>query len=477
MYGLGTILIQSSGFILLPLYTRYLEPADFGLVEILERTASFISVAVLANGIATAAFSYYCQANDAKQQATVSSTVTLATILGMLAGFAMSLCFSKQLGAFLTIEDSRLVVLGIAASLCGLLPGIQLALMQAKTQSGRFVLASLGITCARVGLILLAVAYFHLGIWGVLIGTIIANLGIGIVLFAWETIEAGFHPSGKTLGEILRFAWPFAPTGILSFFLFNTDRFFLLKTVGASELGVYALASKIGVLVGSLAFTPFFKVWSAHLYKVFARENAAIEVGRAYTGLLFPFVFFGLAVCLFQTEVVYLLGTEDYYGAVPLIPLTILANFFLTAQILLDGAFYYKQKTTAKIYITLIATAFHILVCATLIPSYKVLGACIAVVASMIVLAGTTLLFSQRVAYVKIEWNRLIVMLGSAAIFCLVNLFLPWGLFSSTVRLFVLCLWPAMLFYLGFLTDYELESLGHLRRDVVRLYQQWRHSK
>ncbi len=461
----------------MPLYTRYLKPSDFGLVEIIERTASFISIAVLANGIATAAFSYYCQANDAKQQATVSSTVTFATIVGMLAGFVVSLCFSKQLGAFLTIEDSRLVVLGIASSLCWLLPGIQLTLMQAKTQSARFVLASMGITFARVGLILLAVAYFQLGIWGVLIGTLVANLGFGIALFVLEIAETGFHPRGKTLGEILRFAWPFAPTGILSFFLFNTDRFFLLKTVGTSELGVYALASKIGVLVGALAFTPLFKVWSAHLYKVFASPNAAFEVGRAYTGLLFPFTFIGLAVCLFQTEVVYLLGTEGYYGAAPLIPLTILANFFLTAQILLDGAFYYKQKTTAKIFITSIATALHILFCATLIPSYEVLGACIAVVASMVVLAVTTLLFSQRVAYVKIEWNRLIVMLGSAAIFCLVNLFLSWGLFSSTVRLIVLCLWPAMLFYFGFFAAAELESIGHLKRDIDRLYRQWRHSK
>ena len=53
---------------LLPLYTRYLTPGDYGILEILSRTGQFIGIVLMANGISTATFAFYCQAKSVEQR-------------------------------------------------------------------------------------------------------------------------------------------------------------------------------------------------------------------------------------------------------------------------------------------------------------------------------------------------------------------------------------------------------------------------
>ena len=38
IYGLGTILSKSVGFLMIPIYTHYFVPADYGVLELLDLT-------------------------------------------------------------------------------------------------------------------------------------------------------------------------------------------------------------------------------------------------------------------------------------------------------------------------------------------------------------------------------------------------------------------------------------------------------
>ncbi|MFX0142190.1 MAG: lipopolysaccharide biosynthesis protein, partial [Candidatus Hodarchaeota archaeon] len=44
VYSIGNLLSKAIGFFLIPLYTRYLTPADYGVLELLELTSSIISL-------------------------------------------------------------------------------------------------------------------------------------------------------------------------------------------------------------------------------------------------------------------------------------------------------------------------------------------------------------------------------------------------------------------------------------------------
>src|SRR5262249_22153643 len=51
IYGAANVLLQAAGLVLLPLYTRFLTPSDFGVLEILGRAGEVFLTCLLVSGI------------------------------------------------------------------------------------------------------------------------------------------------------------------------------------------------------------------------------------------------------------------------------------------------------------------------------------------------------------------------------------------------------------------------------------------
>lgn len=449
VYGFGSLLLQASGIVLLPLYTRYLAPADFGILEILERTGSILIVLLMANGISGAAFSFFCQARDNRDRARIVATVSVVIWLGILIGLVAILAGAQPLSGYLGIDDPRLTVLGLTASLGQLLPMLPMAFMQARVQSVAFIVASLMTMVFRVALVVLAVTWGGWGVWGVLGGTLVASIVSGLVLTAWEFSQWGFHPDLSKLVPIVRFAWPFMPGGLCAFVIFSGDRFFLLQHGGPDEVGVYALGSRLAGVVSTVAFVPLFKVWSAWLYQVYRRPDGPRAVGRMITRLLAPYVFVGVGVCLFQREIVLILGTAAYAGASYVIGPLIAARFFISAQVLMDGAFYVYRRTGLKLGITLFTTAVILMLYVLLIPRYQAMGAALAALGAFFVYAAATHLVSQRVFRVEYEYGRVATMLASGVAVVLMAGRLDLGIMNLPAKLALWVAWPVMLWTVG----------------------------
>ena len=73
IYGLSNILNRIVSFILLPVYTHYLTPADYGLMDLLYFTTAFIGM-VLEMGINSAVSRFYFESEDQKKRNLIIST-------------------------------------------------------------------------------------------------------------------------------------------------------------------------------------------------------------------------------------------------------------------------------------------------------------------------------------------------------------------------------------------------------------------
>src|SRR4029078_13616733 len=63
IYGLGSIVARVLGVLLLPLYTRYLSPSDYGLIETLIALSAVLT-ALVAQGMKSAFFPFYFDSAD-----------------------------------------------------------------------------------------------------------------------------------------------------------------------------------------------------------------------------------------------------------------------------------------------------------------------------------------------------------------------------------------------------------------------------
>ena len=338
VYGIGTLLLQAASVVLLPLYTRYLTTADFGILEILTRSGEVLVVVLLGNGINVAAFTFVCRAKTSDERAGVSAAIALVIWLGMALGLLLTVFASGLVGRMIGIQSRSLVVVGLAASISQLLPLLPLTMAQARVESVTYMAISIVTVLFRIAIVLFAVIYLRLGLWGVFGGTLVSSLIVGVVVTIREFRGRGFHPDLSQIPDILRFSWPFVPAGLCGFILNNGDRYFLLEYNGPAVVGVYSLGYRIATIVGMVAFAPLLKVWSAWLYRVYPRDDAAVAVGKAFTRIMLPYLFIGVGACLFTRDVILLFGTEAYVKSAAIVPPIVLAYGLIAAQAVMESA-------------------------------------------------------------------------------------------------------------------------------------------
>src|SRR5438552_12580239 len=73
IYGLGSIAARIIGVLLLPLYTRYLSPSDYGLIETLVALSAVLT-ALVAQGMKSAFFRFYFDSAEPERRRLVVRT-------------------------------------------------------------------------------------------------------------------------------------------------------------------------------------------------------------------------------------------------------------------------------------------------------------------------------------------------------------------------------------------------------------------
>src|SRR5688500_1303604 len=90
VYGFGSLVSRFIAVLLLPVYTRYLSPADYGLIETLIALSAVLTV-LLAAGVKSAFFRFYFDDEDKRRVIRTSFWFTMASgTAGLLAGLAFA---------------------------------------------------------------------------------------------------------------------------------------------------------------------------------------------------------------------------------------------------------------------------------------------------------------------------------------------------------------------------------------------------
>jgi len=473
IYGLGSIAMQATSAVLLPLYTHYLSPADYGVLEILERTGQIISLLLLGNGIQMATFSFYCQAGTEEERQRTFSSIAMV-LYGILAiGGVGTFFLAPSLASWLKIESSCLVLLGIVVVLLQGAWTFPMALMQARVDSIPFVIANLLQAVTRMGLIIVAVVVFGLGLWGVL-GASVLCLGLFVVVLTIREAVRGLRrPDPKIAGDIVRFALPLLPAGLFGLVLTSADRFFLLRYATPGDVGTYSLGFKLANVIPMLAIMPLWKVWTAKLYDYFTEPGATRIVGRVITRIMGVCTFIGLGVCIFGVDLVALLATREYASAAQVIPIITVVTILQTSSRLFDGSLWAMRQTRWKPLINALSATFAAGLLFWLVPHFGSIGAAVALAVASLIHAYATFFITQRVFFVSYEWSNIGIGIGSAVVFCFASSWIGVGPVSFLLRGVLWLGWPVLLWYLGIINVEEkawlIQQFSKARRYASKL--------
>lgn len=478
IYGLASLLVQAGGFVLLPLYTRYLTPADYGVLEVLSRMAETVGTCLMFGGLRQAMFTFYQQSPDEADRRRVVATMfgLLGTTILFGGGLVLTLAepLSGLLNQFMHAGaapiNSGLLRLALLAILLEPLSQVPLTLLQARVESMRFVIVNVSQFLLRIALCVLFVKYLHGGVAGALASSVVIGTLFGFLLCFSELIRSCGRPDVAKLRVLLRFALPLVPGGLCFFVLHHGDRFFLLRYCDMQDVGTYSLGYKLALAVGTFSLSPLFMVWSSQMYQAAEGDNAPEVFGTAITRILAVYLLAALALALFQDEVVRLLGGAAYARASSVVAPVLLACFFQSAASLMDAGLYVRHRTELKLGITLATTAVMLLMYSLLIPTYGSMGAALATLIGFAFLAVCTWGVSRHVFPIRYEWSRLAALLSLAIALWLVSRFLPVAWWVWPVKAFLWLLGPVVVWRTGLVTVVEKEQLRALTGAAKRAF-------
>ena len=457
IYGLGGIVSRLLAVFLLPLYTRYLDRADFGAVGMIVAMTAVL-VTVLRLGISSAFFRFYFDSQEPAQRRLVVRTsfwFTMASAtLGLVAGVALAAPLAEVLG----VDDANLVRAGFVAVWAQMNYEQLTALFRVEERSTAYVLASLANIAVTVGATVLLVVALEKGAIGVIVGSFTGTLVVYLALLAVHREQLGLQFSRPLLREMNRFGIPLVPAALALILVNFSDRFFLVHLDGLAEVGLY----EIGVRIASamvLLLTAFRLAWPAFAYSIEDDDEAKQTYSFVLTYLVLIASWLALALGLLAPWLVRLLTQPQFYAGQRVVPLLAFGVVAYAAYIVMAIGVGRAKRTQFNWAITGVAAALNVALNLILIPPYGMMGAAVATVAAYVVMFLAMTWYAQRVFPVAYQWRRVLTAAGAAVALLLLGKGVGGGLAAA---LALVAVYPLTLLVLGFYLPAERTYLRRL---------------
>ncbi len=453
VYALASLAAKTLGFFLLPLYTRFLTPADYGAIALAETLAAVLATCFslgLEPGMRRLYFQY--EADPGRLGSYLSSVLRFAAASAVVL-FAIAFLFGPGL---LRLLDPRLAVpfypyAALAIGAAGLAQVIQyrLGLYQAEERPRSYALLALSSTLLTAVAAITLVVFVRWGALGMLLGKLIAAALVAVLAVFLLRRWLKFPAQWRYVRETLPLALPLVPHNLMALGLVAADRFILEHYRSLDEVGLYSLAYTFGMAMYLVA-SSIAQAWQTIFFDVARRgEQSRATLGRLSSGLaifLVSVAVFGTLIAQDFTRVL-----DPRYGAVGgLIP-WIIAGYLLHAWFgLFHLAAWQGKRTKFILFASALACAANIALNLWWIPHWGMYGAAYATAAAYALEALLMYFYGQRVyrlgyragrmtaalavfaaalAVSQVSWRasvRPLLMLGAFAI-CLAVLWLLGG--------------------------------------------------
>jgi len=376
IYLFGDILRYSVSLIMLPIYTRYLTPEDYGIVELLSMLIDITAI-IFGARVAQAVFRYYCMTDDAhSRKSIIASALLLGAIFDGLGAIVISL-LSTPLAIAIFSDASFSEYIFLYAVTLFLLPFIEIPLahIRAEQRPWLFLSYSAMKLCIQVSLNIYFVVYMEMHVQGVVYSAVISSAIMAAFLVGYSLPRCGMSASLKTARKLFSFSIPLKLATLGSFYLTFGDRYILNIFSDLSEVGIYSLGYKFGFIFTLIAWTPFEKLWDSEKYHTYEKANAKQIYQKTFLYISSILIFAGLCISLFTKDLLFIMSDPSFHDAYKIVPIIIMAYIFQAWMKFCDLGILLKKKTMQIAQAEMLAAAVITVAYFTLIPSFGMLGA------------------------------------------------------------------------------------------------------
>ncbi len=469
-YTAASIVSKLIAVALLPLYTRFLTTADYGVAEVLFAAVVAASI-VIRFGVIEAVLRFYYKSGEDPGAAVASSFAALFWF--STAAALIALPFAEPISEALLVRPAPdLARIAIGGLWVATLHEYLLTLFRLEERAKAFFTVTIANVLAAIALTVVLVVGEDEGARGLLLGSYVSGAAFVLGLIFVHRRRLSLLIDRALLRRMLRFGLPTMPAELSLYALNFADRIIIFRMLGAAEAGLYAVAVKFAQAVNVLV-RGFQLAWPPLAYSI--RDDG--EARRLYAAVVTWFVagcaFVVVGIWLLARWIARALAAPEFfesYEAVGLISAAVTLYALYMVQLVILGR---TGRTEFNLPATLAALVVNVVLNLILVPPLGIVGAGLALVASYLVVVALMYVFTQRLFPVPYEWLRLLrILLVSAALVGLGELLLPTdGFVGLAARVALWLIYPAVLLLTGFFSAEERRWLSRLRHPGALLDQ------
>jgi O-antigen/teichoic acid export membrane protein len=391
-------------FLLVPIYTRLLDPVRYGALELI-LTAGLLVNMIVALEVGQGLAREWAEQPDEAQRRRLASTTLTFTLLAHAGFLGMALTVASPIAemllgspAFEAELRAGLIFIAVNAVFLQLQNQFRWDL---RSRSYAAVSVLYGVLTVVLGA---GLGRLH-GLQGVLYGQALAAglcCAVSVVLLRGQIRLA---IDTRQLARMLRFSLPLVPSGVAVFASFYVNRLILAALASLAQVGVLGVGQRVAGLTTLLivglqgALTPL-------VYRHHHEPGVPAQLARIFEGFVAIAMLCCLLLSVFGRELMGWLAPPEFASAAALLPWLAPAALLSQMYIFAPGIAI-ARKTTWQLVLTGISALLAVVLNLLLIPQWGAWGAAVASCAAAAVFLVLWVGASQRVYALPLRWSAL----------------------------------------------------------------------
>ncbi len=421
IYMVSNIIQRFLAFLLLPLYTRFLTPGDYGIVAVVSSLVITLEILFMFSlGGAVTKFYFDLRDDPAELKKFYGTVFSFLFMVSVILSAVSLLWGPVFLAPFLDeIPFDPYMAVAIGGLFFFPVYDLYLNVLQTEERTVEFSIATISCFVLKTILSIIFVVGMKKGAIGPIAAESICNFLFFAVAFIRMKDRITFTIDWKHLKTSLAYSIPLLPHTLVTQIKHIADKLFLNSMIGTAAAGIYNIGFQIGNLTAVIAMAINRAYIPVFMESMKSKEAQSLEkLNKLASFLVFFYCTFSFLLSIFSRELLIVLTTEKYYQAyliVPFIAFSFAARgiYFLFVNTL----FFYEKKTKLVAVISIFTALLNIALNYSFIQIFSITGAAAATMTSQIAATIFTAYIAHKYSMISWEYVKYAVVFALSITF------------------------------------------------------------
>lgn len=390
LYTVGEVVPRIISFLMMPIFTRYLAPADYGILSYTNSVIAFIYVfCTLSLNTYVLRFFFDCKSEEEEKKLLGNIFVFIALVNLVV------LVFLNITGAKI-VDNAHIAVawkpyfrLAVLNNFLESFSIIPLVYYRVRQNAKLFVGISVGRCILQYAVTFIMLTVFGWGVMSQYYGCLVTLLPFFFLYMAVMVRHSKLCLDWKQLRAALKFSLPLLPGAVSYLVLTSLDRIILERYVSLEIIGIYNIAYTIAFAM-NMVIQSFYKALEPNIFQKYNAGSAGYDFipYMRKTNSIYNFALYVLALILslFAKEALLIVATESYYSAAFYVPLVLVGVVFSGRNMLINCVLTAEKRSVVSGIGTMIGAGVSIVANLLLVPRVGVVAAPLALSVSYMVM-------------------------------------------------------------------------------------------